>query len=168
MSTATYSVASVGAGYTYNWVTPSGMTIQSGQTTTSITVSCPQGTASTVGTLKVNSINACGNSSAIRSMNVTRCLGPVPMNGNKYNFSSIYPNPASTVFTVELTSAANDEITVEVYDILGNSLIQQKHPVVEGENNILTDIEQLKDGMYFVRILDSNSNAVLTQRVIKQ
>lgn len=57
-TTQSYSVVSV-AGLTYNWTVPAGSTITSGQGTADITVLL--GTVS--GTISVNAVNTCGNSS---------------------------------------------------------------------------------------------------------
>ena len=181
MTTATYSVPVITTGnvVAYNWVVPSGLTITSGQGTTSIIVSCPSGgTVTPNGILKVSSINACGSISAIRSMAVTRCLDAVPMNTpaeTQLNmFSNIYPNPATSEFTIDVKIDSNkqpatnsQQLIVEVYDILGNLLIQQNHQVITGDNTIKTNIEQYKDGIYFVRLIDSNSNILYSQRMIK-
>ena len=176
MTTATYSVAAITTGnvVSYNWIAPPGITITSGQGTTSINVSIPPqtGTTTQTNTLKVTSTNACGSVSAIRTMNVTRCLDAIAMNTpiaeQSNNFSNIYPNPATSEFTIDVTTDVDKDIIVEVYDILGNLLIQQKHQAVIGVNTMKTNIEEYRDGMYFVRLLDSNSNVLYTQRVIKQ
>ena len=174
MTTATYSVAAVAGTVTYNWIAPPGITITSGQGTTAIVVSIPAQTGTTTQTnaLKVTSTNACGSVSAIRSMNVTRCLDAIAMNTpvaeQSNNFSNIYPNPTSSEFTIDVTTDVDKDVIVEVYDILGNLLIQQKHQAVIGVNTMKTNIEEYRDGMYFVRLLDSNSNVLYTQRLIKQ
>ena len=80
----------------------------------------------------------------------------------------IYPNPAFTEFIIDMNSDSDKEITLEVYDVLGNLLIKEKHQITEGVNSLKTDIEKYHNGMYFVRLVDTNSNSIYTQRVIKQ
>ncbi len=170
MLTATYSVASVGNGYTYNWVVPSGMgtTTFTGQGTTSITVSCPQGSTSTAGTLKVSSSNTCNSTSAIRSMTVTRCLNAVAMSGDENSFSDIYPNPATTEFTLSIDNEKwtieNGQLVLEIYSVLGEKM--QSAIIINNQSTI--NISQLSNGIYFVRLINGDGNVFYTQRMLKQ
>ena len=176
VSSATYSVSPVGTGYTYNWsLTLPGWSITSGNGTNSIIISGPATGTTGSGLVKVTSTNTCGNTSAFRTMAVTYCHDGIAMNNNETNsntFSNIYPNPASSEFTIDVVSAGstteNQEVTVEVYDVLGNLVIHSKHQLADGTNTIKTDIKDFTNGMYFVRLLDVDSNVIYTQRVIKQ
>ncbi|MFN7013162.1 MAG: hypothetical protein ACK4ON_02715, partial [Bacteroidia bacterium] len=69
--TATYSVGSVTGATSYNWTVPSGWTINSGQGTTSISVTA----GSTSGNVCVTASNACGSSSP-SCTNVTITTAP--------------------------------------------------------------------------------------------
>ena len=88
--------------------------------------------------------------------------------------SDLYPNPTSSLFTIDVTmgnqqsSIANQQLTMEVYDILGNLVISQKHQLVSGTNTMNTNIGEFKNGMYFVRLTDGNSTIIHTERVVKQ
>ncbi len=176
MSTATYSVTSLGNGYTYNWVLPAGMSWAGGiaQTTSTVTVTIAPSVGGTtgIGILKVSSTNSCGQTSAFRTMTVTRCLNSNAMNNgvesNSTTFSNIYPNPTTSAFTIDVTSDENKEVTVEVYDVLGSIVISEKHQIVSDTNTLKTNIEQYKNGMYFVRLLDVDANVIHSQTVIKQ
>jgi hypothetical protein len=59
-ATADYSIAPVPGANSYNWTVPSGASILSGQTTTSISV----GWGNTSGNVTVTAANSCGNSAA--------------------------------------------------------------------------------------------------------
>ena len=180
MSTATYTTAAVGvagAGYTYTWTLSSmiGWSITSGNGTNTITVTGPAVTTNpvTTGLVNVKSTNTCSTTpSNFRTLTVTSCHDAIGMNGTTTesgsNFSAVYPNPTSSAFAIDATLDADQEVTVEVYDILGNLLVQQKHQLTTGANTMKTNIESYKDGMYFVRILGNESNVLYTQRVIKQ
>lgn len=67
---------------------------------------------------------------------------------------SIYPNPASNNFTIEMK---NELKSVEIYSIQGQKML--------ASNSKNIDISDLSKGMYLVRIEDSN-NAVATQKLI--
>jgi hypothetical protein len=62
----------------------------------------------------------------------------------------------------------DEEMTVNVYDVLGNLIISEKHQVVNGTSTLSTNLESYKSGLYFVRLVDSNSNSVYSQTVIKE
>ncbi len=174
VNTATYSVSSLGAGYTYNWslALGTGWTITAGQGTPSITISGTSiSTNPLSGLVKVTSTNGCGMTSAFRSMAVTYCHDGIAMSGTETNsntFSNIYPNPTSSEFTIDVTSDVDKDVTVEVYDVLGNLVIHAKHQLVSGTNTMKTNIEDFENGMYFVRLLDVDSNVIHSQTVIKQ
>ena len=184
VTTASYSVVALSGSYTYNWsLTLTGWSITSGQGTNSITVSGPATGTSSSGLVRVSATNTCGSTSALRTMAVTYCHDGIAMDtetesGN--SFSNIYPNPTSSEFTIDVVSAGstgsltsgstteNQEVTVEVYDVLGNLVIHSKHQLVSGTNTMKTNIEEFKNGMYFVRLLDVDSNVIHSQTVIKQ
>ena len=186
VNTATYTVASVGAGYTYNWSLSlgAGWSITSGQGTNSITISGTSVTTNPLsGSVKVTSTNSCGMTSAYRTLAVTYCRDGIAMSNTETNsntFSNIYPNPTSSDFTIDVVSAGstgsltsgstteNQEVTVEVYDVLGNLVIHAKHQLVAGTNTMKTNMEDFKNGMYFVRLLDVDSNVIHSQTVVKQ
>jgi hypothetical protein len=173
LSTAAYSVASVGAGYTYNWtLSMSGWTITSGAGTNSITCAgSPTGT-STAGLVKVTSTNSCGLTSAVRSLANTYCHSAIANNngteqsGN--SFSALYPNPTSGEFKLDVTTDMDEVMTVQVYDVLGNLIISEKHQVTNGTSTLTTNLESYKAGIYFVRLVDSNAGNIYSQNVIKQ
>ena len=83
-------------------------------------------------------------------------------------FSAVYPNPTATDFKIDVTTDLDKEITLQVYDVLGNLIISKKHQIASGTSTINTNIENYKNGMYFVRLVDSNASTVYSQTVIKQ
>ena len=173
MTTATYSCNTVSNATSYTWAVPNGWAITSGQGSTMILATMPANVNSINinGAVKVVAVSACGNSAA-KSMTVTYCHSPIAMNNGteaeQNNISSIYPNPTSLEFTIDIASDVQNDVIIEVYDILGNKVIQQKHQIVIGDNTMKTNIEDYKAGMYFVRLIDVDNNVLYTQRVIKQ
>ena len=174
LTSATYTTPNLGAVIaSYNWaIVVTGWTITSGQGTSSITITGPLSNInSAAGSIKVSTTNICGSTSAQKTLSITRCADPIAMNNgveSSATFSNIYPNPASTVFTIDVTTEKAQVVTVEVYDILGNLVISEKHNVVSGTSTMNTNIEQSNDGMYFVRLLDADSNIIHSGTVIKQ
>ena len=171
LTTATYSVAPVANAATYTWSLAYGMTWGSGQGTNVINVNIAPGLTSNTVTspLKLTETNTCGNTSLFRTTTITRCLSPDAMNAEGGStFTNVYPNPTSSEFTMDVTMDRDQEIVMEVFDILGNVVISEKHNLVSGTSTMKTSLEQFNSGIYFVRILDANSNVLHTERVVKQ
>jgi PKD-like domain/GEVED domain/Secretion system C-terminal sorting domain/HYR domain len=171
LTTATYSVAPVAYAATYTWSLAYGMTWISGQGTNVIDVNIAPGLTNNTATspLKLTETNVCGNTSLFRSTTITRCLSPDALNSEGGNtFSNVYPNPTSAEFTMDVTVDKDQAIVLEVFDILGNVVISEKHNLTSGTSTMKTNMEQFNNGMYFVRILDANSNVMHTERVVKQ
>ena len=138
------------------------------------TVSVQWGVGS--GSVSVRAIGACVTSSPTSSLMGASCL---MTNNNNYDKSlvsvsggdiafNMYPNPAQSEFTIDVTTSFDNNVVVEVYDITGNKVIQQKRSVTTGESSLKTNIEEFHTGMYFVRILDTDNNILFHQTIIKQ
>jgi hypothetical protein len=184
LTSAVYSIAPVAAGYTYTWnLAMTGWHIGSitGPVTltssaTSITVYGPATGTSTSGIVKVASNNTCGFTSTQRTLGVTYChSAALDNNGNSTPdanptnmFSAIYPNPTSGEFKIDITTDIDRDITLQVYDVLGNLVVNQKHLITAGTSTMNTNIETFRAGMYFVRLIDSNEGAVYSQTVLRQ
>jgi hypothetical protein len=72
----TYTAAVATNTLSYNWTVPAGVTIMSGQGTNSITVTFASTFVS--GAIAVNSVNACGSSTAARSLTVYKRVAATP------------------------------------------------------------------------------------------
>lgn len=82
-------------------------------------------------------------------------------NGAEPDVPVIYPNPASSTFTVDLRDAGLS--TIEIYDLLGKS-----HSRVQTQNGkFLFTNHNLKSGIYLVKITDSRNNIDLQKLVLK-
>jgi hypothetical protein len=174
VSTAAYSIASLSAGYTYNWtLAMTGWTITSGAGTTSITCAGSSAGATTAGIVNVTSSNTCGSTSAISSLATSYCHSAIVINHSGANQNSnvnygLYPNPTNSEFKLDVTTDSDEEMTLQVYDVLGNLIISEKHNVSTGSSTLTTTLENHKAGLYFVRLLDSTAGSVYSQTVIKQ
>jgi hypothetical protein len=71
---------------------------------------------------------------------------------------TVFPNPSNGIFTIEY-SDLNKNVNVEVYNILGTKLLEQK-----GTSTI--DLSSYPKGVYFVKLTDSEKE--ITQRIILQ
>jgi hypothetical protein len=76
-------------------------------------------------------------------------LGSLGKDGLKYN---VYPNPANSQITVSLEETDTDLDNIQIEDVIGRVLIQQR---VKG-NQVGIDIQSLISGLYFVKIKTAN------------
>ncbi|MBO7522371.1 MAG: T9SS type A sorting domain-containing protein, partial [Bacteroidales bacterium] len=62
---------------------------------------------------------------------------------------SIYPNPAVTYFIVEIPSILPPDAYIEIFDISGRKIYQEK---VDGRQEVRISVDNYKEGIYLVRI----------------
>ena len=172
LTTATYSTNAVVNATSYIWGVPTGWSITAGSGTTSITVSLPANVNNVTysGAVKVAAVSTCGTS-AYKSLTVSYCKSDISMNngtGVENGSSAIYPNPATSEFAIDITTDADKNILVEVYNILGAKIITEQHSLVTGTNTIKTNISSFDNGMYFVRMINLLDNNVETKTFVKQ
>ncbi|MGL4596692.1 MAG: T9SS type A sorting domain-containing protein, partial [Bacteroidia bacterium] len=77
-------------------------------------------------------------------------------------FVNIYPNPNAGMFTIEARSQSGNELQIELFNELGQTV--QSFTMIGTSKSM--DISTLDAGMYFIRISDGSS--VSMQRIIKQ
>ncbi len=77
------------------------------------------------------------------------CLIPVGIVDGANEFgTSVYPNPAGDLVTVDLGSVGNDDVPVSLTDVLQTTLIEK----VMTQNNSTIDVSELPAGLYFINI----------------
>ncbi|MEC4049907.1 T9SS type A sorting domain-containing protein [Flavobacterium sp. SUN046] len=165
----TFSVAAAVGATSYTWTVPAGATIVSGQGTNSVVVNYNALTGNQ--TIKVSAANACGTSSAIKSVTLT--LGSCPTtreeNTSLTSFDmTIYPNPASSEFNIELDSAFEGQAELSVYSITGAFVSSRNIQLIEGNNVINENISTLSSGVYFVKLTNASNNQSVIKKLIKE
>ncbi len=112
---------------------------------------------------------ASSNSSVLLEPMGSLCShSPITMNTIEGANFNIYPNPAQSEFTLDVTSESDRELTMVMYDVLGNKVKQEKRNVTSGLTSLKTNIEDFKTGMYFIQVTDADNNIIYSKRVIKQ
>jgi len=81
---------------------------------------------------------------------------------------AVYPNPAKNIVNVRIASPGNSNITLQVNDVAGKSVITNVTQVGNGESIVQLDISHLSAGSYFLKLACSNGceNAVI--KFVKQ
>jgi len=84
------------------------------------------------------------------------------------NIASIenYPNPFSTSTTIKVGLVSADNITVNVFNTVGQTVMTKSVKGVAGDNNIEVNASNLSDGMYYYSVKVGNS--VVTKKMVIQ
>jgi hypothetical protein len=87
--------------------------------------------------------------------------------GNDFGVLSVYPNPAKESIQIQFETTEEAVITVQITDILGRVIKNQKMSTTNGINNVSLPLEILEDGIYYI-VLSDNGKASLPIRFVKQ
>ena len=83
------------------------------------------------------------------------------------NFSlNIYPNPAGEFVWVDLDSEEILNAVLELYDLEGRMVYQNKLNVMEGANKV--NLQDLNASQYILRVVDTSGNVLQTFKLIKR
>jgi hypothetical protein len=164
-----YSVSCISANATQMlWTFPSEATLVSGQGTRTITLSYPSGVVS--GVITVSAISNCGQSS-VRSCIIK--LAPCPsgvttaptgkntLTSNEDWNATVFPNPSTTSFHLQLKSAEKQSASIFVRDASGRTLKQYSM----GSYESLQFGNELLPGVYWIEVGQGRRKKVV--RVVK-
>jgi hypothetical protein len=152
---ATAVVTGGTAPYTYLWTGSQGNVPQTSQTAI--------GLVSVVYTVQVTDFNGCTISGTIDMADYN-----IGIEEPVYNFGAgitMYPNPTSDVTYVEYEFNTSVDLTVQVYNALGEAIITANE-YNSAYGKVRLDVADLADGVYFVVITDGNN--VENKRLIIQ
>ncbi len=79
---------------------------------------------------------------------------------------SVYPNPVVTVLTIILPQSQKQDVAIEVFDILGKSVVKQNY---SKNQNLEINVAQLPKGAYAVKIKNSKTRDLISvKKFIKE
>jgi len=82
---------------------------------------------------------------------------------------AVYPNPASSIFTVYFNLRESTDVQVQVLDMSGKTIGKfDGESLPPGEQAFEIDANNWQTGVYFVMLRDRETGAVITKKVIKQ
>jgi hypothetical protein len=76
------------------------------------------------------------------------------------NSFDAYPNPTSGLIQV---SGISENALVQVFDLNGKMIVNEN-----ASFNTSIDLSAFENGMYLLKVVDSNNNSVLTERIVKE
>ena len=79
---------------------------------------------------------------------------------------TIAPNPFTSRLTIQIQSASNQNIRLQLLDMSGKLLKENRLPVLSGTNQLYLQAGDLPSGMYLLKLL--TTDGVITEKVIKQ
>ncbi len=73
---------------------------------------------------------------------------------------SMYPNPVKDLLNVSLNSELENDITINIYNMLGEILNKSNQHIVAGINTFSIDFGSFDNGVYLIQIMDKKYNAI--------
>jgi photosystem II stability/assembly factor-like uncharacterized protein len=116
-------------------------------------------TVNTTYTVNGTDGNGCSNSTSI-TQSVTVCTGIVSLKGIELKNVTIFPNPTNGIVNVISTGSINE---VQILNTLG----QVVHQSVITNQQTSINIQQLSNGIYFIKVLEGNKVAGM-QKMFKE
>ncbi|MEM9821306.1 MAG: T9SS type A sorting domain-containing protein [Bacteroidota bacterium] len=105
----------------------------------------------------------CGNSSTASQSFGVRASQTI--RGGKKNNIVIAPNPTTGIIRLSIDSDHSEQVTLQVYNILGQMMINDTWTSVRGVNDRILDLSQLDSATYLIVIQAGED--VSTQKVVK-
>jgi len=98
-----------------------------------------------------------------RSLIANFTLGNAVTEINDDNFIFIYPNPATNYFNVDFKNGFNENIDIQIYDVIGKMVLNQS---VASKNPMRINVENLKNGVYYVKVIQHNDKFIIKKLLI--
>ena len=87
-------------------------------------------------------------------------FGLVSVEEINMTYVGCYPNPSSGRFMINIGSRNDTDVTVEVFNCLGQKVYARKHDLFEGDNSLSMDLS-LPHGIYFIKIGNINHKIII-------
>jgi len=151
-------------GYTWNVMPATAGTVAPNGTEATITWNTSYlGDAS----IKVHAVNDCGDGawSEIKNVKLISTVG-VPALGNEWSLS-LYPNPSTGRFTIELSTTRATEANIHVSNLVGKQVYSERIAIGHSSYSQTIDLSHLDNGMYILSIESPEVN-VFRKLVIRK
>lgn len=84
----------------------------------------------------------------------------------KYKKLTIYPNPTNGNLNVNFFETESKNVTISLEDVTGKLLFQQNISIDKGYSNNQFDLQNYLNGVYILKIIDSDQNLIKTEKII--
>ncbi len=138
--------------YSFQWSDPSGQT-------DSVASGLSQGWY----TVTVTDGNGCQSEDSVL---VDALVNANPNPGEPFAWE-LFPNPIQDFLYAQVHVNGFEKVQIELYDMMGQSLIRESYPVTEGENRIEINLEALPTGVYFLILKEERGSIRCFTKVVK-
>ena len=83
------------------------------------------------------------------------------------DFISLYPNPAQSIISCSFYETNDGSVKLQWLDALGKVIREDIHDVIKGFNTIQSDVSEVTEGIYFIRIRQNGKLFETVDRQIK-
>lgn len=94
------------------------------------------------------------------------CGGSLTVNEFTAETVEISPNPFSSSIVLKLSSGFNDDYKINLFDINGREILNETKVASNGTMTI-SNLDNLEDALYFVKVTNERSGASITKKIIK-
>lgn len=101
--------------------------------------------------------SACGSNNVIQSVNA---IGVGISANNSQIIVNVYPNPAKTNTSIEISGVISNELSIEVSDILGRPVYQNSFNNTT-QTKINLNLSSFEKGIYFIKVNANNSSKII-------
>ena len=147
-SVETYSVVGSTGATQYDWTSPAGSQILTGQNSASIEVLYPVNTG---GNISVTASNTCGSSPVVNLPVSVVCRLAQISQGSLID-ATLYPNPTMGTTTLKFETITAGDYKVSVVDMTGQVMQTKNVTAVAGLNLHELDLSTYAKGLYMVRL----------------
>ena len=77
----------------------------------------------------------------------------------------VYPVPATSMVTLQLSSPVINHVTIDIFNVQGIRMEKRTLNII-GNGKLTIDVSRWPNGIYFINILNSNSNRLLNKKFI--
>jgi hypothetical protein len=88
------------------------------------------------------------------AVNVISIIG-IKENGQQLNMGRVYPNPANTTINIPLYCNGDWNINLSLFDVSGKEVKSVYAGVISGETKVSIDVSDLKNGLYFCKVISA-------------
>ena len=94
------------------------------------------------------------------------CGGSLSVDNVKQNTFEVSPNPFTSSIDIRLSSNSNDNYQISILDINGRLILRGTEKAIDGVISI-SNLGQLEDALYFIKVTNETSGTSITKKVIK-
>ena len=94
------------------------------------------------------------------------CGGSLTVKDFSIETVDVSPNPFTSSIIIKLSNDLNDDYSVSLFDINGRVILNETKTATNGIMGI-SNLDELEDALYFVKITNKNNGASITKKVIK-